>query len=151
MLDYGHQSAGLVVPEVVNDPSLNLGSDDFTMIDGRRIQPAQYGKTFFLKTNDDPNFPKQTAMDWGDINPTPDFSFTGDVNDTESWSRVCRRIPGSDRVYVLRKVGDNLQLRVNGNIVRPRACFADARARRRTERQRPLTLGSRVITSTRDG
>ncbi len=112
MLDYGVDGAGLVVPEY---PTLDLGAGDFTILMVTGFNHDEVGKTFFLKQSPPSPFPKQLVMEWMTVTP-PDFSFIGDVNDTELVSSK-PTAAGVERVYGLRRTGDNLQQRVNGTIV----------------------------------
>jgi len=113
MLDYGVDGAGLVVPEY---PTLDFGAGDFTILMVVGFNHGGIGKTFFLKQNNPPgDFPKQLVMEWLIATP-PDFSFVGFVNETEFVSGKPTGA-GVERVYGLRRIGDDVQLRVNGNIV----------------------------------
>jgi len=113
MLDYGVDGAGLVVPEY---PTLDFGAGDFTILMVVGFNHGGIGKTFFLKQNNPPgDFPKQLVMEWLIATP-PDFSFVGFVNETEFVSSKPTGA-GVERVYGLRRIGDDVQLRVNGNIV----------------------------------
>jgi hypothetical protein len=111
-LDYGVNGAGLTVLE---NSTLDLGSGDFTILMVIGFNHGSAGKTFFLKQSPPSPFPQQLAMQWFMATP-PNPSFTGFVNATELVSSSPTP-PGDERVYGLRRSGDNLQLRVNGNIV----------------------------------
>jgi hypothetical protein len=111
-LDYGVEGAGLYVPE---NPTLDLGTGDFTVLMVTGFSHGSVGKTFFLKQGPPSPFPQQLEMEWLIATP-PDFSFTGFVNATELVSSSPTPA-GVERLYGLRRMGDNLELRVNGNIV----------------------------------
>jgi hypothetical protein len=108
-LDYNQAGAGL---EVGDDPSLNLGSDDFTILVVAGINHPNVAPTLLRKTNADFDFPKQYVLAW-EANSLFELHLAGQVNETVAISNAVLT-SGFERLYVLRKNGNQVEVRING-------------------------------------
>ena len=112
LLPYGQQGGGLIVGD---SPSLDLASDDFLVLVVAGFSHGQVFKTFFRKSNDSFTFPKQVILDWINLD-TLGFRFSGHVDEaTAVFDQPTP--PGTERLYGLRRVGDQIQVRVNGTTI----------------------------------
>lgn len=113
-LAYLKLSAGLFV---AHSETLNFGNGEFLVLVVSGFSHPEVGKTFFKKSNDDLTFPKQVVMDW--VNYVPEGRrFTGRINETFAFANM-GTAPGVERLYGLRRLGETLQVRVNGVLLNP--------------------------------
>jgi hypothetical protein len=111
-LPYGTLDAAFVVGD---GPSIDLGADDFLILVVAGISHGTQGKSLFRKFNGDAAFPKQVALEWIS-QPGIGFRVTGEINETTGVSSVATDA-GPVRLYGLRRANDQMEVRVNGQIV----------------------------------
>jgi len=112
MLPYGTDDAGFVVG---NDPSIDFGADDFLILVVAGITHGADGKGIFLKYDGQTTFSKQVTLQWLLVDQIG-FRVTGQINDTTGISSMATDA-GPIRLYGLRRAADQMEIRINGQIV----------------------------------
>jgi hypothetical protein len=112
-LAYGTTGAGLAIG---NDPSIDFGASDFLVLIVVGITQGSEGRTIFLKSDGATMFPKQVGLEWL-VSGSDGLRLMGEVNETTAVSPVATD-PGPVRLYGLRRVNDQVELRINGVIVK---------------------------------
>lgn len=100
---------------IPNSTTIDVGGDDFLVL----VVADLHGigiRSLFNKSDGDFQFPKGITLDWEFDPSTNDHWVLGKINDTVTRSNLPIE-GGTTRLYGLRRVGDQAELRINGEIV----------------------------------
>jgi hypothetical protein len=113
---YGMRNAAFYVPD---SPAIDLGADDFLVLVVGGISRDQEAKSLFRKYELVGGAPKQVALEWLFQGESIGYRLVGLLNETSLVSGIATptNLVVPERLYALRRSGDQVELRINGQIV----------------------------------